>query len=74
MLNNRPKIFDNYLPAHHPLILTQGCGIDQVIMILEYVYFTAKNNSLGLLKAFHYCDKFLLSCIVVTLWIAQSSS
>ena len=70
MLNVRPKIFENESPVHHPLGLTQGCSIDHILMIQEYVYFITKNNSLELFEAFHYCEKFLLSRSVVTLWIA----
>ena len=70
MLNVRPKLFDNELPEHHPLRFTQGCGIYQILMIRQYVYFIAKDNSLELLEAFHYSEKFLLSCSVVMLWLA----
>ena len=45
MLNIRPKLIDNELTAHQPLIFTQGCNIDQILMIREYVYFIAKDNS-----------------------------
>ena len=71
ILNIRPKLFENEYPAHHPLRFTQGCDIEQIIMILDYVYFIAKDNSSELLKAFNYCKKFLLIRSVVTLWIAE---
>ena len=70
MLNIRPKIFENESPAHYPLIFTQGRGIYQILMVLEYVYFISKENSLELLKAFYYSKKLLFSCSVVTLWLA----
>ena len=70
MLNIRPKIFDNESPARYPLIFAQGRGIDHILIILEYVYFIAKNNSSELLKAFHYINKFLLDCSLVMMWLA----
>ena len=33
MLNISPKLFDNESPAHQPLRFTQGCGIDNILMI-----------------------------------------
>ena len=71
MVNINPKLFDNESPENHPLRFTQGCDIGQIIMIREYIYFIAKENSLELLKAFHYGHKFLLGRSVVTIWIAQ---
>ena len=32
MLNIRPKLFNSQLPTHHPLVFTQGRGIDQVLL------------------------------------------
>ena len=69
MLNVRPNLYENELQAHHPLRFTQGCGIDQIIMIGECVYLLAKNNFSELLKTFQYRKKTLLSCSVVTLWL-----
>ena len=71
ILNIRPKHFDNESPAHHPLRFTQGCDIYQILIIWEYVYFIAKNNSSKLLKVFHYCKKILIIRSLVTLWLAQ---
>ena len=71
MLNIRPKLFENESPVHHTLRFTQGCGIDQILMIREQVYFIAKENSLEFIEAFHYRDKFLIGHILVTMWFAQ---
>ena len=70
MLNITLKLFENELLAHHPLIFTKGCGIDQIIMIREYIYFIAKEDSSELLKAFQYHKMLLLIRSVVTLWLA----
>ena len=70
-MNIRPKIFKSESPLHHPLRFTQGYGIDQIFMIRKYVYFIVKENPLELIKAFHYCEKLLLSRIVVRLWFDQ---
>ena len=71
MLNIIPKISENESLDHYPLRFTQGSGIFQILAILEYVHFIAKDNSSELIKEFHYCKNFLLSCSVVTLWLAQ---
>ena len=74
MLNIRPNLFETGFPAHYPLIFTTGCGIDQIFLLYENTFILlAKENSSGLLKAFQYCEKFLLSGIAFTLWISQSS-
>ena len=70
MMSVRPKLFENKSPAHHLLIFTLGCGIDQIFMISKYVYFIAKYNSTGFLETFHYRDKFLLGRSVVMLCLA----
>ena len=69
MLNIRHKLFDNESPVNHSLIFNHGCGMDQIFMIQKYVYFIAKWNSAELIEAFHYSEKFLLGCSVVTLWL-----
>ena len=71
MLSIRPKLFDNKLPAHHPLRFTQGYGIYQIFIIRKYVYFIAKENSLEFLKAFHYREKLFISLNVIKLWLDQ---
>ena len=71
MLNIRPKRFENEFPAHFTFIFNQGCGIEQILMMREYVYFLDKDNTSELLKAFHYHKNSLIIRSVVTLWIAQ---
>ena len=70
MMNVRPKLFKNELPAHHPLRFTQVCSIDKIIIIWENIYFIAKTNSADFFEAFDYRKKLLLGSSVITLWLA----
>ena len=46
MLNIRPKLFNNESPPHYSLRITYYHIMYQIFMIREYVYITAKENSL----------------------------
>ena len=75
MLNIRPKLFENESPANHPLRFTQGCGVYQILMIREYVYLIAKEDSSELLKEFQYREKVILSssvCVALSIFLVDS--
>ena len=69
MLNIRLKLFKNDSSAYHPLRFTQGCGIDQMFIILKYVYLIAKYSTAGFMRAFNYCKKLLFGISLVMLWL-----
>ena len=65
MLNISPKFFENGSPSHHTLILTLSYGIYYIFLSENTFILIAKENTLELLKAFHYREKFLHNRSVV---------